>query len=73
MICPTCKEIDLLITDRYGLEIDYCPQCRGVWLQRPVLEKILQGRPHPPRPATAPAEAPPVKRRRSWFERMLDF
>ena len=29
--CPVCK-VDLLMSERQGIEIDYCPQCRGVWL-----------------------------------------
>ena len=41
MLCPHCK-IDLKITDRQGIEIDYCPQCRGVWLDRGELDKILE-------------------------------
>lgn len=32
MKCPTCKEIQLIMTERQGIEIDYCPDCRGVWL-----------------------------------------
>jgi Zn-finger nucleic acid-binding protein len=41
MKCPTCA-IDLLISERHGIEIDYCPQCRGVWLDRGELDKILE-------------------------------
>ena len=41
MKCPTCS-IDLLMTDRQGVEIDYCPQCRGVWLDRGELDKIIE-------------------------------
>ncbi|HJO66266.1 MAG TPA: zf-TFIIB domain-containing protein, partial [Sphingomonas sanguinis] len=29
--CPVCR-VDLLMSERQGIEIDYCPQCRGVWL-----------------------------------------
>jgi len=35
MKCPVCIEPDLVMTDRQGVEIDYCPKCRGVWLDRP--------------------------------------
>lgn len=42
MKCPTCTNTDLLMTDRQGVEIDYCPQCRGVWLDRGELDKILE-------------------------------
>ena len=41
MKCPTCKEVDLVMADRQGVEIDYCPQCRGVWLDRGELDKII--------------------------------
>lgn len=40
MKCPKC-EMEMKITDREGVEIDYCPQCRGVWLDRGELEKIV--------------------------------
>ena len=40
MKCPSCNET-LLITDKQGVEIDYCPQCRGIWLDRGELEKII--------------------------------
>lgn len=40
MKCPICN-VDLLISDRQGVEIDHCPQCRGVWLDRGELDKIL--------------------------------
>jgi uncharacterized protein len=41
MPCPVCK-IALVMSDRQGVEIDYCPQCRGVWLDRGELDKILE-------------------------------
>jgi Zn-finger nucleic acid-binding protein len=34
MKCPNCPESTLATSDRQGVEIDYCPQCRGVWLDR---------------------------------------
>jgi hypothetical protein len=42
MKCPVCKEVDLKMADRQGVEIDYCPQCRGVWLDRGELDKIIE-------------------------------
>ena len=42
MKCPVCTTVDLLMTDRSGVEIDYCPQCRGVWLDRGELDKIIE-------------------------------
>lgn len=41
MKCPLCN-IELKMTDRQGIEIDYCPQCRGIWLDRGELDKILE-------------------------------
>jgi Zn-finger nucleic acid-binding protein len=41
MKCPSCN-IDLLIADRQDVEIDFCPQCRGVWLGRSELDKIIE-------------------------------
>ncbi len=42
MKCPICTGIDLKIAERHGVEIDYCPECRGVWLDRGELDKILE-------------------------------
>ena len=53
MNCPKCI-LPLSMADRQGVEIDFCPQCRGVWLDRGELDKILE------RSATAfTAPAPP--------------
>jgi Zn-finger nucleic acid-binding protein len=41
MKCPVCSEL-LVMTDRSGVEIDYCPKCRGVWLDRGELDKIIE-------------------------------
>ena len=41
MLCPVCH-VGLAMTDRQGVEIDYCPQCRGVWLDRGELDKIIE-------------------------------
>jgi len=41
MKCPVCRDPDLAMTTREGIEIDYCPQCRGVWLDRGELDKII--------------------------------
>lgn len=41
MQCPTCN-VALVMSDRNGIEIDYCPQCRGVWLDRGELDKIIE-------------------------------
>lgn len=42
MKCPTCKETKLVMTERQGIEIDYCPDCRGVWLDRGELDKLIE-------------------------------
>lgn len=42
MKCPTCNDSNLLIAERQGIEIDYCPNCRGVWLDRGELDKIIE-------------------------------
>lgn len=41
MNCPTCN-VDLVMSERQGIEIDYCPKCRGVWLDRGELDKIIE-------------------------------
>ena len=42
MKCPTCTDTSLVMSDRQGVEIDYCPQCRGVWLDRGELDKLIE-------------------------------
>ena len=41
MKCPVCKDVTLLMSEKKGVEIDYCPECRGIWLDRGELEKII--------------------------------
>jgi uncharacterized protein len=41
LLCPACR-VDLVMSDRQGVEIDYCPRCRGVWLDRGELDKIIE-------------------------------
>lgn len=41
MKCPTCTTVNLVMSERQGVEIDYCPECRGVWLDRGELDKII--------------------------------
>lgn len=56
MKCPVCAEVDLAISVRDGVEVDHCPVCRGVWLERGELEKIieLQAKQNPPPPIFLP-------------------
>jgi Zn-finger nucleic acid-binding protein len=42
MDCPVCKDTKLVMTERQNIEIDYCPNCRGVWLDRGELDKIIE-------------------------------
>ena len=61
MKCPIDDET-LVMTERHGVEIDYCPRCRGVWLDRGELDKIIDkasGAMALPDPDPEPAPAPP--------------
>jgi hypothetical protein len=68
MKCPV-DGATLMMTERSGVEIDYCPQCRGVWLDRGELDKILARaqapvtleEPAAARPAAAPPPEPPPR------------
>lgn len=42
MLCPNCDDIDMKQTVKEGIEIDYCPNCKGVWLDRGELDKIIE-------------------------------
>jgi uncharacterized protein len=42
MLCPHCTTERLVMADRQGIEIDYCPNCRGVWLDRGELDKLIE-------------------------------
>lgn len=57
MKCPNCRDVTLVMTERQGVEIDYCPQCRGVWLDRGELDKLIERgalTQQPPAPAQPP-------------------
>lgn len=56
MKCPTCSDATLVMAERSGIEIDYCPQCRGIWLDRGELDKLLERAGQ----QTAPAAAAPA-------------
>jgi uncharacterized protein len=56
MKCPVCPESTLVMSDRQGVEIDYCPNCRGVWLDRGELDKLIE-RSATQEPQRAPAAA----------------
>jgi Zn-finger nucleic acid-binding protein len=60
MQCPACPEMTLSMTNREGIEIDYCPKCRGVWLDRGELDKIIErSMTQPERPPQTPPPADP--------------
>ena len=42
MKCPQCKDNALAMSERQGIEIDYCPSCRGIWLDRGELDKLIE-------------------------------
>jgi Zn-finger nucleic acid-binding protein len=58
--CPRCG-VDLVMSERAGIEIDYCPKCRGVWLDRGELDKIIEraAAQFEEQPAPAPPAGPP--------------
>jgi uncharacterized protein len=86
MACPV-DGTTLTMSERSGIEIDYCPSCRGVWLDRGELDKIIErSAPEmPPAPAPAPQQAPPPqggwgrddrpyygKRKKSFLQELFD-
>jgi uncharacterized protein len=74
MKCPVCPDSTLSMSNREGIEIDYCPTCRGVWLDRGELDKIIErsaDEPAPPRESRA--EVPPhPPRDREYDDRYKD-
>ena len=81
MQCPVDGE-QLLMTERSGVEIDYCPKCRGVWLDRGELDKIVersapQGASDPsapPRGRDAGDHGKPYrKKKESFLSELFDF
>ena len=66
MQCPVC-DVTLSISSREGIEIDFCPQCRGVWLDRGELDKIIE------RAGTSLAPTPePARREQRYDDRDRD-
>lgn len=55
MLCPV-DQTNLVMSERQGIEIDYCPTCRGVWLDRGELDKIIE---RSVQPGAGPASVPP--------------
>lgn len=87
MKCPTCQDVDLVISERQGVEIDYCPTCRGVWLDRGELDKIIERSASFAASASRVkddddrdyedysrrAQAPKKKKRESFLSELFDF
>lgn len=82
MNCPHCS-IALQMTDRQGIEVDYCPKCRGIWLDRGELDKLIERSSvrswdeedddrAPVRHGAPPHGHPPHKKKSFWRE-ILDF
>jgi len=61
MNCPVCNNVQLLMSERHGIEIDYCPNCRGVWLDRGELDKIIDRSTENASPAHLPPQQAPVQ------------
>lgn len=82
MYCPTCTTTPLVQTQRKKIEVDYCPHCRGVWLDRGELEKLLDKAAHPSHARFEPPEDDKSQshyrphgqrqRRKSWLSEILD-
>ncbi len=66
MKCPVCTDTPLVMAERQGVEIDYCPACRGIWLDRGELDKLLDRAAAATPVAAAPQQlaqpAPPLAR-----------
>ncbi|MDI9336258.1 MAG: zf-TFIIB domain-containing protein [Gammaproteobacteria bacterium] len=85
MKCPVCADVSLAMYDRQGIEIDYCPKCRGVWLDRGELDKLIersgtessQSRSPEPRnvqpPQYASRDSDHYKRKKSLLGDLFDF
>ena len=89
MQCPAGCDATLVMTERQHIEIDYCPSCRGVWLDRGELDKIIErsaavtaAAPPPPRPvesgryderSVAYGKPPKKKKAKSFIEDVFDF
>ena len=87
MRCPADNEL-LVMAERQGVEIDYCPKCRGVWLDRGELDKIIEkSAPAAPPPSAAPRYedrdrdreydrdrgGKPYRKRESFLGELFDF
>jgi len=80
MHCPVCKDPQLVISERQGIEIDYCPSCRGVWLDRGELDKLIDKATASTQPVQTRHDARPYpdprysnhKKPKSWLHEIFD-
>jgi Zn-finger nucleic acid-binding protein len=66
MPCPVCR-VPLVMSERQGVEIDYCPQCRGVWLDRGELDKILERSAKDAQPMSGQSALDPQRQRQPAY------
>jgi Zn-finger nucleic acid-binding protein len=86
MKCPN-DSATLVMSERHGIEIDYCPECRGVWLDRGELDKIIDRAGVAATPAAPVAQPqyrepqyhdrsygqrPATKKRENWLSELFD-
>lgn len=81
MKCPNCKDQNLVIAERKNIEIDHCPECRGIWLDRGELDKIIEkskenegSHLHDTSRRHSQSEhyQKPYKKKKSFFEELFD-
>jgi Zn-finger nucleic acid-binding protein len=68
MKCPHCPDSTLVMSERQGVEIDYCPSCRGVWLDRGELDKLIERSVAQEAPRAAAAPSMPPQRRPDFVD-----
>lgn len=81
MLCPLCRDTTLEPRYSRGIEVDVCPRCRGLWLDRGELERLMSEADVPPRPPSAPAAPAPMRtpdrrperRKKSTTKRLADL
>ncbi|WP_139470905.1 zf-TFIIB domain-containing protein [Campylobacter armoricus] len=82
MNCPVCENTALMMSERNGVEIDYCPKCRGVWLDRGELDKIIERNATQNTQSTQQSYSQPNynhnngykhKKKESWLGELFDF
>jgi Zn-finger nucleic acid-binding protein len=68
MECPVCKNVTLVMSERQGVEINYCPNCRGVWLDREALDKIIDKSESASQPMAQPVRNDPRQEQQYRFQ-----